>query len=77
MPNSTLSRKINELEKFIGLRLLHRTTRKIELTEAGQIYYERSRRIIDEARLAHEQLGSLWLSRRVCCESLCRPILRW
>ncbi len=56
MPNSTLSRKINELEKFIGLRLLHRTTRKIELTEAGQIYYERSRRIIDEARLAHEQL---------------------
>lgn len=59
MPNSTLSRKINELEKFIGLRLLHRTTRKIELTEAGQIYYERSRRIIDEARLAHEQLGSL------------------
>lgn len=59
MPNSTLSRKIKELETFIGLRLLHRTTRKIELTEAGQIYYERSRRIIDEARLAHEQLGSL------------------
>lgn len=59
IPNSTLSRKINELEKYIGLRLLHRTTRKVELTEAGQIYYERSRCIIDEARLAHEQLGSL------------------
>ncbi|MFC3393475.1 LysR family transcriptional regulator [Brenneria rubrifaciens] len=59
MPNSTLSRKINELEKYIGLRLLHRTTRKIELTEAGQIYYDRSRRIIEEARLAHEQLGAI------------------
>lgn len=59
MPNSTLSRKIGELEKSIGLRLLHRTTRKIELTEAGQIYYERCRRIVDEARLAHEQLGTL------------------
>lgn len=59
MPNSTLSRKIGELEKTIGLRLLHRTTRKIELTEAGQIYYERCRRIVDEARLAHEQLGSM------------------
>lgn len=59
MPNSTLSRKIGELEKTIGLRLLHRTTRKIELTEAGHIYYERCRRIVDEARLAHEQLGTM------------------
>ncbi|MFJ5481761.1 LysR family transcriptional regulator [Pectobacterium actinidiae] len=59
MPNSTLSRKIGELEKAIGLRLLNRTTRRIELTEAGQIYYERCRRIVDEARLAHEQLGTM------------------
>ncbi|MDR2872683.1 MAG: LysR family transcriptional regulator, partial [Xanthomonadaceae bacterium] len=35
MPNSTLSRRIGVLEKAIGLRLLHRTTRKIELTDAG------------------------------------------
>ncbi|MFT0533660.1 LysR family transcriptional regulator [Castellaniella hirudinis] len=59
MPNSTLSRRIAELEKSIGLRLLHRTTRKIELTEAGLIYFERCKRIVDEARLAHEQLGEM------------------
>jgi DNA-binding transcriptional LysR family regulator len=59
VPNSTLSRRIGLLEKAIGLRLLHRTTRKIELTEAGQIYYERCRRIVDEARIAHEQLGEM------------------
>jgi DNA-binding transcriptional LysR family regulator len=59
MPNSTLSRRIGALEKAIGLRLLHRTTRKIELTEAGQIYFERCKRIVDEARLAHEQLGGM------------------
>ncbi|MGE7958304.1 LysR family transcriptional regulator [Pseudomonas sp. NPDC089530] len=59
MPNSTLSRRIGELEKSIGLRLLHRTTRKIELTEAGQLYFERCKRIVDEARLAHEQLGQM------------------
>lgn len=59
MPNSTLSRRISVLEKAIGLRLLHRTTRKIEPTEAGQIYFERCRRIVDEARLAHEQLGEM------------------
>lgn len=59
IPSSTLSRRISELEKSTGLRLLHRTTRKIELTEAGQIYFERCRRIVDEARLAHEQLGDI------------------
>lgn len=59
VPNSTLSRRIGVLEKAIGLRLLHRTTRKVELTEAGQVYYERCRRIVDEARIAHEQLGEM------------------
>lgn len=59
IPNSTVSRRISTLEKAIGLRLLHRTTRRMDLTEAGQIYYERCRRIVDEARLAHEQLGDL------------------
>ncbi|ALP68016.1 LysR family transcriptional regulator [Paraburkholderia caribensis] len=59
IPNSTLSRRISALEKSIGLRLLHRTTRKIELTEAGQLYFERCKRIVDEARLAHEQLGDM------------------
>ncbi len=59
IPNSTLSRRIGTLEKAIGLRLLHRTTRKIELTEAGQLYFERCKRIVDEARLAHEQLGEM------------------
>jgi DNA-binding transcriptional LysR family regulator len=59
VPNSSLSRRIGALEKAVGLRLLHRTTRRVELTEAGQLYYERCRRIVDEARLAHEQLGEL------------------
>lgn len=59
MPNSTMSRRIGILEKTIGLRLLNRTTRKIEPTEAGQLYYERCKRIVDEARLAHEQLGEM------------------
>lgn len=59
IPNSTLSRRIGLLEKAIGLRLLHRTTRKIELTEAGRIYFERCKRIVDEARLAHEHLGEM------------------
>ncbi|WP_330961275.1 LysR family transcriptional regulator [Photobacterium sp. 53610] len=59
VPNSTLSRRISTLEQEIGLRLLHRTTRKLELTEAGKLYYERCKRIVAEAKLAHEQLGDM------------------
>jgi len=56
MPNSTVSRQIAELEKTIGLRLLHRSTRKVELTEAGEVYFRRCQSIVEEARIAHESL---------------------
>ena len=56
MPASTLSRRISELEKNIGVRLLKRSTRRVDVTEAGAIYFERSQHIIDEARMAHEEL---------------------
>lgn len=59
MPNSKVSRRISELERDLGLRLFNRTTRRVELTEAGRLYFERCRRIIDEARLAHEELSGM------------------
>ncbi len=52
---SSISRRISELEDMLGVRLLHRTTRKLSLTEAGETYFERSRDIvqaIEEANLA-------------------------
>ena len=58
---SSISRQINELEADLGVRLFHRTTRSLSLTEAGQIYHERAKRIttdVDEARLAVSELGS-------------------
>jgi LysR family transcriptional regulator, regulator for bpeEF and oprC len=59
MPKSTLSRQIAELERAVGVRLLSRTTRKVELTDAGQLYFERCQRIIDAAQVAHEELQTL------------------
>jgi DNA-binding transcriptional LysR family regulator len=56
MSNSTLSRNIAELEKSIGLRLLHRSTRKVELTDAGEAYFKRCQGIVEEAMSAHEAL---------------------
>ena len=56
MPSSTLSHRIAELERVVGIRLFHRTTRKVELTEAGLAYFRRCEGIVAEAHIAHEAL---------------------
>ena len=59
MPSSTVSRRIAELEREVGLRLFHRTTRRVDLTEAGKTYFDNCQRIVQEAELAHLELASL------------------
>jgi DNA-binding transcriptional LysR family regulator len=44
MPRSTVSRRVARLEKQLGARLLHRTTRRVRLTDVGEAYYERCAR---------------------------------
>lgn len=59
LPKTTVSRKVQELESRLGAQLLHRTTRKLGLTEAGNVYYEHSQRIardLTEAESAVSQL---------------------
>jgi DNA-binding transcriptional LysR family regulator len=41
LSTSALSARVAELEAHLGARLLHRTTRRLSLTEPGQAYYER------------------------------------
>jgi DNA-binding transcriptional LysR family regulator len=43
------SKRIATLEERLGVRLLERTTRRLRPTEAGQAFYERCRRLVDEA----------------------------
>ncbi len=59
VPKSTLSRQVAELERSVGLQLLARTTRKVELTAAGQLYFDRCQRIVAEAQVVHEELQNL------------------
>jgi DNA-binding transcriptional LysR family regulator len=57
---ASVSRQITALEEDLGVRLLNRTTRKLTLTEAGQVYLERAERLvqdIDELRDAVSQLA--------------------
>ena len=41
----SISRLVNQLEEHLGVRLLQRTTRRLSLTEAGQIYYDKALQI--------------------------------
>src|SRR4051812_37304870 len=41
MPKSSVSRSVAHLEESLGVRLLRRTTRKLSLTDAGVLYYQR------------------------------------
>lgn len=45
---STISKEMNRLEDEIGARLLHRTTRNLQLTHVGQGYLQRCRKILNE-----------------------------
>ncbi|HAT6976970.1 TPA: LysR family transcriptional regulator [Legionella pneumophila] len=51
---SKISRRINELESRLGVRLLHRSTRKLALTDIGQIFYQHCKAMVDEAQSAQE-----------------------
>ena len=65
-----VTKRIRVLEAAIGIKLLHRTTRKVSLTEGGEVVYQRAQRVlgsldklVEEADpLAHEPKGHM----RIC-----------
>jgi DNA-binding transcriptional LysR family regulator len=57
VPKSKLSRRIAELESRLGVRLLQRTTRKLSLTEAGELYHRHAVAVREEAEAATEALA--------------------
>jgi len=57
IPKSRLSRRIAELEARLGVRLLHRTTRKLSLTEAGQLYHRHCVAMREQADAAEEAVA--------------------
>ncbi len=51
-----VSQQVSKLEDRLGSRLLHRTTRKITLTEAGQIFYRQCRAILEAVEQAERSV---------------------
>lgn len=56
MSPSAVSQVIRTLELQGGVTLLHRSTRKLALTEAGERYYPHCKRLLEAARAAAESL---------------------
>lgn len=54
-----LSQQIRRLEQELGLELVHRTTRQVALTEAGELLVARARRILGELDVARTEMGQL------------------
>jgi DNA-binding transcriptional LysR family regulator len=56
IPKQTLSRRIAELEQHLDVQLLHRTTRRLHLTDVGAAYAERCAELVRLADEAHREL---------------------
>ncbi|GLU33810.1 LysR family transcriptional regulator [Trinickia caryophylli] len=54
---SAVGKTIAKLERSLGVRLFHRTTRRVTLTEEGRHFHERCQRILEELRDAEAALS--------------------
>ncbi len=68
LPKATASTAVQQLEAQLGVRLLHRTTRRVQLTQDGQAFYERSKDVladVEELESMFQLQGAKGLSGRV------------
>lgn len=56
---SIVSRRVNQLEHQLGVRLLSRTTRRVALTEVGSLYYRRVQSVLDELAEASREASDV------------------
>jgi len=56
MSRAMASSYVAQLEKHLGTRLLHRTTRKVTVSPEGAVYLERCKRILDEVQAADDEM---------------------
>jgi DNA-binding transcriptional LysR family regulator len=59
LSRSVVSKYVTRLEGRLGARLLNRTTRRLSLTEAGRIFYQRSRRGLQDIEEAEAEVSRL------------------
>ena len=58
LSKAAVSRNVVDMETRLGVRLLHRTTRRLSLTEEGQVFYTRSKTLLAELDEAESEVTS-------------------
>jgi DNA-binding transcriptional LysR family regulator len=53
---AAVSRHVGELEQRLNVRLLHRTTRRLSLTEEGRLFFERAKELLESIDAAESEL---------------------
>ncbi|HJP51939.1 MAG TPA: LysR family transcriptional regulator [Pseudomonadales bacterium] len=71
---SAVSKQIGMLEDRLDVRLLNRTTRTVNPTEAGQIYFDRARRILEELDEAESLIADMDSNPRGSLKIAAEPI---
>jgi DNA-binding transcriptional LysR family regulator len=61
-PLATVSRKVSELERHLGTRLLHRSARRLVLTDTGRAYVAACRRILEEVEEAERTASGEYIA---------------
>ena len=56
---SAVSKSVSRLEDELGVRLFHRSTRQLSLTEEGSLFLQRGQRIVQEIEEAESELSRL------------------
>ena len=53
---SAVSKSVSQLEKYLNIKLINRSTRKLHFTEAGQEYYREAKRLLDKHQSLEDQM---------------------
>ncbi|GKW25901.1 transcriptional regulator [Pectobacterium carotovorum subsp. carotovorum] len=56
LSQAAVSKNINELEEFLGIPLINRTTRRMSVTESGQMYYGQICSVLDGLEAADQSI---------------------
>ncbi|WP_051333426.1 LysR family transcriptional regulator [Aliagarivorans marinus] len=59
LTKSVISKRITRLEQELGVQLIYRTTRKLALSEAGEVFYKHAREVANSVNNAMEELQGL------------------
>lgn len=75
LPRATVSNVLKRLEQQLGVRLLIRTTRQVQVTHEGTLYYQRCIQLLGALEEANTLFRQQSCSRPAGCASICR--IRW